>query len=504
VATELRILLIEDSEDDALLVLRHLRRGGHHPVLKRVDSAEQFASALAEQQWDVVVSDYRLPGFGGLQALSQMKAMGVDLPFILISGAIGEEVAVEAMKAGAHDFVMKGNLARLIPAIEREMEDAESRQRRRQAEAEIKRLNEELEQRVLQRTAELEAIINSIADAVVICDLEGNIVRINAAAARILSDSGAGQANSFQGWIEAAGIKSPEGQIISPEHSPAAQALQGNAAQGIVMVVPAGKRSIWVTASAACVLTSDEEPIGIVVSMTDVTDLHLLQEQRDDLVRSISHDLRTPLTAILGHAQLLQKSIERGPPGERERRMAESVITSAKRMNSMILDLVESTRLEAGQVKLRTRALDLPPYLAEFLERTGTLGSGRPIHLQIGRPPPVQADPDRLERILNNLLVNALKYSPSEADVSIRAGAAGDQVIVSVADTGPGIAPEDVPYLFDRFYRARTTSRAEGLGLGLYVSKMLVEAHGGRIWVETEPGRGSTFSFTLPVAENEC
>jgi signal transduction histidine kinase/FixJ family two-component response regulator len=501
VAKELRVLLIEDSEDDALLVLRHLRRGGYEAVLERVYSAEQFNLALETQSWDVIVSDFRLPGFGGLEALAQMKAAGVDLPFILISGAIGEEVAVEAMKAGAHDFVMKGNLSRLIPAIEREMEDAEGRRKRRQAEAEIRRLNEELERRVLERTAELDAIINSIADAVVICDLNGNIVRTNTAADRIISSTGAGRVTSFQGWIEAAGIRSPEGRAISPDQSPATQALRGHPVQGVVMVVPAGKPAAWVTASAARVLTSEGEVMGVVVTMTDVTDLHLLQEQRDDLVRSISHDLRTPLTAVLGHAQLLQKGLERGAPGEREQRMAHSIITSAKRMNSMILDLVESSRLEAGQLNLKTRAIELQPYLMELIERASAPESGRSIHLHTAEDlPPVEADPERLERILHNLLGNALKYSPNGAEVSLRAEATGDQVTISVVDRGPGVEADDVPYLFDRFYRAKNAIRTEGLGLGLYISKMLVESHGGRIWVETEPGKGSTFSFTLPVA----
>ena len=552
--TPLRLLIVEDAEDDALLLLRHLRRGGFDPAYQRVDTAAAFSAALDDQPWDVIVSDYRMPNFSGLDALAQMVAKGLDLPFILMSGAIGEEVAVEAMKSGAHDFVMKGNLSRMVPAIEREIREAAVRVERRQAEEEIRRLNEDLERRVLERTAQLEAansdleneiterkraeaerqqmvdvlreanqqlvvttseaerraaemdaIINSIADALVICDLDGKIVRMNDAAAKIIYQGIGEEEISLEEWIRAAGIRSPDGSIMDPEQTPAEQALRGKPVRGVMMVIPEEDRDRWITASGAQILDSEGKPLGVVLSMTDVTDLHRLQEQRDDLVRSISHDLRTPLTAVMGHAQLLQRSIERGiTGGERERRMSQSILTSAKRMNTMILDLVDSTRLESGQMRLDRRPLNLDSYLSDFLDRSTALSNGRTVNLEVvGDVPPVMADADRLERVLNNLLSNALKYSPADTGVVVRVRGGDAEVVVSVIDQGHGIVPDDMPHLFDRFYRAKGTSMAEGLGLGLYITKMLVEAHGGRIWVESEPGEGSQFSFTLPVATTE-
>jgi len=151
----LQVLLIEDSEDDAALVEIELRRAGYAPACHRVETPEALSAALERQNWDLVICDYRLPNFDGLAALASVKAMGLDLPFIIVSGYITEETAVAAMKAGAHDYVMKDKLARLGPAVERELRDAEVRRERRRAEEALRRVYEELEVRVQERTAEL-------------------------------------------------------------------------------------------------------------------------------------------------------------------------------------------------------------------------------------------------------------------------------------------------------------------------------------------------------------
>jgi len=130
-STPLRVLSIEDSEDDALLLIRALRRGGYDLTFERVETAAAMTAALDQQTWDIVISDYSMPYFGGLGALVLLKESGLDLPFIILSGAIGEETAVEVMRAGAHDYIMKDNLARLIPAIERELREAEMRRERK-------------------------------------------------------------------------------------------------------------------------------------------------------------------------------------------------------------------------------------------------------------------------------------------------------------------------------------------------------------------------------------
>ena len=149
----LKILLVEDSEDDALLLLRQLRRGGYEPTWERVDTAREMEAALEGREWDIVVSDHSMPTFSSVAALDLLRRKGfVDLPFIIVSGQIGEDAAVAAMKAGAHDYLMKDNLARLNSAIERELKDAEARRERRRAEEKYRLIFENAVEGIFQTT----------------------------------------------------------------------------------------------------------------------------------------------------------------------------------------------------------------------------------------------------------------------------------------------------------------------------------------------------------------
>ena len=174
-STPLRILLVEDSKADATLMSRELKRGGYDPVFERVDTATAMEAMLEQQTWDIIIADCEMPQFNGLAALELMQKRGVDLPFIIVSGTIGEETAVEAIKAGAHDYVKKGNPARLIPAINRELREAEVRQKQKQTEASLKKLEERYRM-----------LLESSPDPIVAYDTEGKTTYINPAFTRIL------------------------------------------------------------------------------------------------------------------------------------------------------------------------------------------------------------------------------------------------------------------------------------------------------------------------------
>ncbi len=362
--------------------------------------------------------------------------------------------------------------------------------------AEVQHLAEEARR----RAAELDAMFTSIPDGVLLYDSEGEIIRSNPAVERMLGYVPTGWQRPFIEREEALRPETVDGKPFRAEDAPVLRALRGQTVIGVIVGVhPLANKTVWLSIGAAPIRAPDGMILGAVSILTDVTALHELQEQREDMIRIVSHDLRNPLASIIGHAQAIQRQI--GQPGIVEK-SAGAIGTSAARMKSMIQDLVDSALLEAGQMILEEKPVDLASLVYDLLSRSKTaMDTGR---VKVNIPsdlPLVLADSNGLERIFVNLLTNALKYSFPDTDVVIRAEKTGDEVTISVADRGVGIAPEEIPHLFVRYYRARRTDRAEGLGLGLYITKKLVDAHGGRIWVESELGKGSTFFFTLRIAK---
>jgi signal transduction histidine kinase len=237
---------------------------------------------------------------------------------------------------------------------------------------------------------------------------------------------------------------------------------------------------------------------------TMVHKLQVRDEEREDYIRSIGHDLRQPLTIIAGHTELLRRNLTRRGITEPEKRGLEAISASTNHIGGMIAELVDAARLEAGHMPLTLAPLDLGPFVANLVERLAANPEAQRIRVEGWEGLPlVRADAEAVERILNNLLSNALKYSAPGTPIVVTL-ARGDEVVVSVTDSGPGIPPADLKRLFERYFRAHDahSKSGPGLGLGLYIAKQLVEKHDGRIWAESELGKGSTFSFSLPESED--
>ena len=222
-------------------------------------------------------------------------------------------------------------------------------------------------------------------------------------------------------------------------------------------------------------------------------------QERESLLHVVSHDLRAPLGAVVGQAQLLRR---RAGADDWTTARVDAILRAASRMDAMIGELLDAARLESGRLRLDLEVVELGPYLGELLPRMGaTLEVERvDVALPASERIVVRADPRRLERVLLNLLSNALKYSP-EGRVRLEVTSQGEWVSICVVDRGPGIRPEDLPHLFQRFYRGRGAPPRDGIGLGLYGARLLVEAHGGRIGVESVPGAETRFRVELPAAQ---
>jgi two-component system, OmpR family, phosphate regulon sensor histidine kinase PhoR len=251
-------------------------------------------------------------------------------------------------------------------------------------------------------------------------------------------------------------------------------------------------------------LVAEEEIQGVVAVFHDISDLKRLEKVRRDFVANVSHELRTPVTIIKGYAEALLSGVMKTDP-ERSDRFIGIINTHAERLASLIKDLLALSELES-----RNLAIMLAPFPINGIVRRACLlledkARSKAITIalrNIEEMPPVMADPGRLEQVLVNLLDNAIKYTPDQGSVTISATVTDDLVQVSLADTGVGIPPLDLPRIFERFYRVDTARSREqgGTGLGLAIVKHIVQIHGGDIAVESSTGKGSTFTFTLKKA----
>ena len=345
----------------------------------------------------------------------------------------------------------------------------------------------------------LESVFSSMADGLVLFTPDGRITRTNPTARELLGLAEGDAEESIEARARRLQMCDVEGRPIAPDQLPVRLALRGETTRGMPVGMRfADGRTVWVTAGAAPIRAPGGAVVGAVLTLSDMTRLRELQEQREDLARMISHDLRTPLGVIVAQAKLLGRRSQ-GAEGVRAR--AEAISTSATRMAAMLSDLVESALIESGKLRLDVVPVDLSDMARELRRRLAAPYDGERIRVESAPDVPrVVADPARLERVLVNLFTNALKYSAPGSEVVVRVLAEGGDVVVEVEDEGQGIAPEDLPHLFERYFRALGSSRFEGVGLGLWASRRLVEAHGGSIGVTSVAGKGSVFRVRLPAA----
>ncbi|MEB3222785.1 MAG: ATP-binding protein [Candidatus Sericytochromatia bacterium] len=538
----LHVLLVEDSPADAELLQLRLERGGFEVALSRVSTGEELAAALREGgPWDLVVADYQLPRFGGLEAIGLVRASGLDLPIIVVSGVIGEDAAVAALKAGAHDFVRKDNMARLVPAIERELREARERAARRAAEEAVRLGNERLRL--------LAEISHAFAEAAP--DFRRLVGVVGERLARVLDavcviqfvpgSDGQAEAPVLVGFTpevlgetrRAAALQPGTGSLRPPvEGVPVGwAALLGSRRPGAVFIAPMrarGRTLGTVTLTRVSGAPFSEADTRLAQDLADRAALaidnaklyaHLeervaartaeleeanarlreLDRLKGNFVSSVSHELRTPLTTVLGYAEFLEDGVA-GPLTEEQLAFVHQIQASTARLQRLVDDLLDFARIDAGTFTLRREPRDVCALLEGVASSLRPMVEEAQLRLSLAcaaAPCVAVVDAQRLEQVLTNLITNATKFTPAGGVITASVGAEGGLVRVEVRDTGTGIAPEDLPRLFQRF--SQLNHLKGGTGLGLSISRALVEAHGGQMGVTSEPGQGACFWFTLPA-----
>jgi GAF domain-containing protein/DNA-binding response OmpR family regulator/nitrogen-specific signal transduction histidine kinase/HAMP domain-containing protein len=360
--------------------------------------------------------------------------------------------------------------------------------------------------------AKHQAIVEGIADGVLVLDTNRYVVLINPAAARILGmkDASAVEGQHIREILKQA--ESPVDQVLARqlydklmtgiEHFSTLEPSQDSPVSGLGFRLEAEEKVIVVNLSPVS-LGSGELP-SLVTVLRDVSREAEVERLKNEFISTVSHELRTPMTSIKGYTDLLV-SEKVGTLSEQQRRFVHVIKSNADRLTALVNDILDISRIETGRIKLKITSIDLVKLIDDMADNFQGRMVEKSLELMLDLPstlPPVRADEARVVQILENLTSNAWKYTPEGGKVTVRARVVDGFVQVDVVDTGIGIAQRDLTHIFDRFYRTEQAEvrAVDGTGLGLAIVKMFVELLGGKIWVQSEVNRGSTFSFTLLVA----
>ena len=507
----IKVLVIEDSEDDAKLAMRMLRQGGFIPSYRRVENVGALKAAFEEERWDAVLSDFRLPGFTGVEALEVFRSTELDIPFIFFSGTIGEEIAVAAMKAGASDYVMKQNMARLAPVMERELDQALIRAEHRKGQIELKASRD--------RYVDL---YDSAPVGYLTLSAEGLIEQVNLTGADMLGlQRDALLRSRFVDFVQAADAERWQATFR--------QALRQGDKQRFELALRCAMGGRLDVQLDCMRVTAEAAPTMVRVAMTDISDrkeaeadLRKFEAQLRDvqkmesigtLAGGIAHDFNNILGAILGNVALACEDVGPSHPAMGS---LEEIRKASVRARNLVQQILTFSRREPQE--LVTQALQ-PVIVETHKLLRATLPARVELEITLADAP-VRAlvDATQLQQVLMNLCTNAW-HALGEAAGRIvvgldavvldraatqRLGAVppGPYAHLWVGDTGIGMDAATRARIFEPFFTTKPVGH--GTGLGLSVVHGIVSSHHGAISVDSEPGRGSTFHLYLPLVESDA
>ncbi len=354
----------------------------------------------------------------------------------------------------------------------------------------------------LQEQGRLATIFQQSAEGILAVDAALRITDFNPAMERLTGWRQGEVLGRF--YYEVLRPKDRQGNELGLQGSPILQAFAGQTVVNREMVISTRDGQHFdVSVTASCVRSARGEPISGILTVRDITREREQEEQRSTFISVVSHELQTPIAIIKGYASTLARSDATFDMEARRSRLL-AIEEEADRLNKLVGNLFYASRIQAGGLQMEIAPLDLSKLVQKVAHRLQVKSPG--VTVMVNLPPnlpTVMADRDRIEEVLENLLDNAVKYSPDKQEVTVACRATGDEVIVSVSDLGMGISLRDQEQIFDRFYRVGDSlpRSMQGAGLGLYICRAIVEAHGGRIRVESALHEGSTFSFSLPRLE---
>jgi signal transduction histidine kinase len=483
----IRVLVVDDEK---------VVRDGCHRVLSgkgyEVTAAENGQAALdvlARESVDIVLLDLKMPVMSGEEVLEIAGQQYPDIPVIIITGHGTVDTAVECMKKGAYDFITKPfQIDQFVLTINRAAD-------KRRLEQQARRFRDENIRNLYDLGLEksrLKTIINCMANGVLVANRNLEVVLHNPALMRLMEIS-----ETIENPIPLTRIIDDSAFLENLELIQASDSAED---QFITQEIRAGKNVL--RAISAPTLSPDGTIVGTVTVLEDITAFKQLDQMKSDFVNMVAHELRSPLVSIRQQNSVLAEGLA-GPLGEKQQEFITRGMKKIDSLLELINDLLDMAKIEAGQATQH----QVPTDIGKIIEDTVALmeerakSQGIQLRYLCDGIKPVQADPKRMEEIFNNLITNSINYSPDGGEVTVWAKGLGEYLEIKVSDTGVGIPTEELPKIFDRFYRVkdRRTRQVMGTGLGLAIVKGIVEAHRGTIDVESTPGEGTTFKILLPV-----
>ncbi len=363
---------------------------------------------------------------------------------------------------------------------------------------------EELAELAQHRASELETVLDTMAEAVYVVDSQTRLARRNRAYDRLVG-MGEGQppVTSLEQHFQLLKVRREEGQPLPFDDLPAIRALRGeNLASQVMLITPIrGDSDRYLSVSSAPIRDSAGQVVAAVNVARDVTENKEIDRAKDEFISVASHELKSPLTVVKGYAQILQQRLKSLPDRATEAGMAKQILDQSNRMTALADRLLDVSRVQFGRLTLEKQQVELAAMVRRVSEEMEVAVGNHHLELHLDEEISACIDPGRIQQVITNLISNAAKYSPEGTDIEVTLERRDDGALISVQDRGYGIPREQQPYIFGRFYRATTGERKSGVGLGLYVSKGIVEAHGGRIWFASQEGKGTTFYLQLPAGD---
>lgn len=468
-------LIVSEQEKKATMVMR-TARAVHSRIIEeaRRRALEALANFRGQTLEDDGIALESSIGPGDDSAAPLPIKSSFDVPFFVRDKAVGILSVASSRDASYTDDEIK-----LFYTIAS------------QAQAAVERLQALLSA----EKSKMKLMVEGMSEGVLMFDEKGELVILNAAARQILDYKGSGlSAGPFLKHLEGLGV----GDLFD--------GLKNEAGSPRVRELALEKPYTRIVHLEASYMRDEAgRPLGTAMVLRDVTREREIDQMKNDFVSLVSHELGTPLIAIRGGVENILKGLT-GEVSPMQRDFLLIVKRNVERLSRLIGDLLDIARIEAGRIEINRQEVELPTLVTEAMSLLEEVAAGKGVSLETSFAedlPKVLADPDRITQVVTNLVGNAIKFTPASGRISVGISKQPSCIRIDVSDTGKGIPGQDLEKVFDKFYqvarRPGEEAAKKGAGLGLTISKGIVEKHGGKIWVESEPGKGSTFSFTLPL-----